>query len=96
MDTILFVTPRRNGVEQVIGRVFRPGKNKNERWIIDIIDWKINLKSQWYERLDVYDRQKTQNRTSWKWNDGRRSNPALHEQSPGQSEKHFVICRISG
>jgi superfamily II DNA or RNA helicase len=62
MDTILFVTPRRNGVEQVIGRVFRPGKNKNERWIIDIIDWKINLKSQWYERLDVYERQKSQNR----------------------------------
>ena len=62
MDTILFVTPRRNGVEQVVGRIFRPGKNKNERWIIDIIDWKINLKSQWYERLDVYERQKTQNR----------------------------------
>jgi len=62
MDTILFVTPRRNGVEQVIGRVFRPGPNKNERWILDIIDWKINLKSQWYERLNVYERQKAQNR----------------------------------
>lgn len=62
MDTILFVTPRRNGVEQVVGRIFRPGKNKNERWIIDIIDWKINLKSQWYERLDVYERQKDNKR----------------------------------
>lgn len=62
MDTILFVTPRRNGIEQVIGRVFRPGPNKNIRWIVDIIDWKINLKSQWYERVNVYERQGAQNR----------------------------------
>lgn len=62
MDTILFITPRRNGVEQVIGRIFRPGPNKNVRWIIDIIDWKINLKSQWYERLNVYEKQKDNKR----------------------------------
>lgn len=62
MDTILFITPRRNGVEQVIGRIFRPGPNKNVRWIIDIVDWKINLKSQWYERLNVYEKQKDNKR----------------------------------
>lgn len=62
MDTVLELTPRRNGVEQVIGRIFRPGPNKNVRWIIDIIDWRINLKSQWYERLNVYNKQKEQNR----------------------------------
>jgi superfamily II DNA or RNA helicase len=78
MDTILFVTPRRNGVEQVIGRVFRPGPNKNERWILDIIDWKINLKSQWYERLNVYERQKNQNR-----------NPTLNE-----TEINFTNIKI--
>lgn len=63
MDTVLLLTPRRNGVEQVIGRIFRPGPNKNIRWIIDLIDWKINLKSQWYERLNVYNRQGEQNRS---------------------------------
>lgn len=63
MDTVLLLTPRRNGVEQVIGRIFRPGPNKNVRWIIDIIDRKINLGSQWYERLNVYNRQSEQNRS---------------------------------
>ena len=63
MDTVLLLTPRRNGVEQVVGRIFRPGPNKNTRWIIDLIDWKINLKSQWYERLNVYNRQAEQNRS---------------------------------
>ena len=62
MDTILPVTPRRNGFEQVIGRIFRPGPNKNVRWLVDLVDWKINLKSQWYERLNVYEKQKEQNR----------------------------------
>jgi superfamily II DNA or RNA helicase len=63
MDTVLFLTPRRTGIEQVIGRIFRPGPNKNVRWIIDIVDWRINLKSQWYGRLNVYGRQQDQNRS---------------------------------
>jgi superfamily II DNA or RNA helicase len=63
MDTILLLTPRRNGVEQVLGRIFRPGPNDSIRWIIDIIDWKINLKSQFYERQVVYEKQKEQNRS---------------------------------
>ena len=62
MDTILLLTPRRSGIEQIIGSIFRPGKNKNERLVVDIIDWKINLKNQWYERKHIYEKQKDQNR----------------------------------
>lgn len=56
MTSILLATPRKSKSKQFIGRIFRLGSNYSiERQIIDIVDWKTSLKSQWYKRKEYYD-----------------------------------------
>ncbi|MEE9571711.1 MAG: DEAD/DEAH box helicase family protein, partial [Candidatus Neomarinimicrobiota bacterium] len=64
INAIIYATPRKSGIKQANGRCIRPSTAKNikrrnkennkERIIIDIIDWNISLKSQWYVRKKTY------------------------------------------
>lgn len=64
INAIIYATPRRTGIEQSNGRCIRPSmatnikqrnkENNKERVIIDIIDWGISLKNQWYTRKKIY------------------------------------------
>lgn len=51
MDTLILTTPRRSNMKQIIGRIFRLGSDmEKSRIIVDIIDTKSVLKSQYGER----------------------------------------------
>lgn len=51
MNALVLATPRKSYNEQTIKRVFRLGSdNTIERQIVDIVDWRTSLKSQWYSR----------------------------------------------
>ena len=55
MNSIILATPRRNGLEQIIGRIYRLSGDQNiERVIIDIVDNRTCLKSQFYNRKKIY------------------------------------------
>lgn len=59
MDCIILCTPRKSKSKQTIGRIFRMGGDYSiERQIIDIVDWKTSLKTQWYKRKKYYDEKK--------------------------------------
>jgi superfamily II DNA or RNA helicase len=62
MDAIIFSTPKKNRVEQYLGRIFRPGLNKNKRSVLDIVDVKSTVKKQRKSREDVYNAQEEKNR----------------------------------
>lgn len=56
MTSIILGTPRKTGSKQFINRIFRLGyKEKKIRNIIDIVDWKVCLKNQWYKRKKYYE-----------------------------------------
>jgi len=56
MNGMVLATPRKTGCEQFISRIFRLGSdNRIERIIVDIIDFKSSLKTQWYHRKRYYD-----------------------------------------
>lgn len=56
-DSLVFLTPMKNNMEQIVGRIFRKcSDEKIRRIIIDIVDEKTSLKSQWYERKKEYNR----------------------------------------
>ena len=58
MDTIMFVTPHKTGTSQYIGRIFRPGPNQTTpRLIIDIVDKRLKLSSQFSSRKKIYNEQ---------------------------------------
>lgn len=58
MDTILFATPHKKGTSQYIGRIFRPGPNQHvPRIIIDIVDKRLKMASQFSVRKRVYNEQ---------------------------------------
>lgn len=65
INSIIYATPRKTGFEQTNGRCIRPStaptakqrklENNKTRIIIDIIDWEIRLKSQWYTRKKAHE-----------------------------------------
>jgi superfamily II DNA or RNA helicase len=58
MTCIILATPRRSKSGQTINRIFRLGSDYSiVRQIVDIIDWKTTLKSQWHTRKKYYDSQ---------------------------------------
>ena len=66
INAIIYATPRKHGYEQTNGRCIRPSKSNDinqrkkedekERIIIDIIDWKVKIKSQWYTRKKSHEK----------------------------------------
>lgn len=55
MNALIVATPRRNGMRQIIGRIYRmSGDSTVERWIIDIVDNRTSLKSQLGGRKKEY------------------------------------------
>lgn len=56
MNCAVFATPRRNGYIQICGRITRRGADTNiKRIIVDIIDNKTALRSQYFSRKISYD-----------------------------------------
>ena len=70
LNAVVLTTPRKTKSEQFIKRIFRMGSNYEiERQIIDIVDVKTTLKSQWYTRKTYYMEQGyeiIERKTSWK------------------------------
>jgi superfamily II DNA or RNA helicase len=70
LNSVVLTTPRKSKSKQFINRIFRLGSNYDiERQIIDIVDTKISLKSQWYARKEYYDSQNfpiEDKKISWK------------------------------
>lgn len=55
MTSIVLATPRRNGLNQIIGRILRRGSDESIiRQIVDIIDIRTGLRGQFSERRKVY------------------------------------------
>ena len=55
MTGIVFCTPRRNLMEQKLGRILRIGGDLSiERRAVDIIDDKLSLADQYKERKKIY------------------------------------------
>ena len=55
MNAIILATPRKSKSRQYINRIFRLGSDISiKRYIIDIVDWKTTLKTQWYRRKKYY------------------------------------------
>lgn len=55
MTSIIMTTPRRNGLKQIIGRILRRGSDESiVRNIIDIVDVRCNLRSQYFDRKKIY------------------------------------------
>jgi superfamily II DNA or RNA helicase len=58
MNCMIMTTPRKTKIRQAVGRVFRLGSDESvTRIIVDIVDMKIPIKSQYYERKKYYDSQ---------------------------------------
>lgn len=59
MTAIIMTSPRRNGIKQIIGRILRRGSDESiVREIVDIVDVRSNLKSQYFDRKKIYDHKK--------------------------------------
>ena len=55
MDSLILATPRKSKMTQILGRIFRLGGDQSvKRFIVDIVDNKITLKSQYSARKKVY------------------------------------------
>jgi type I site-specific restriction endonuclease len=55
MNAIVFAHPRKSKMNQIIGRILRMGGDENiSREIVDIIDYKTSLKSQFSQRKEEY------------------------------------------
>jgi hypothetical protein len=55
MTCIIEATPRRNGLRQILGRVFRRGSDESiVRLIVDIVDVRTGLRGQFADRRKVY------------------------------------------
>jgi superfamily II DNA or RNA helicase len=55
MTALVLATPRKSGLTQIIGRILRRGSDESiTRQIVDIIDMKNGLKSQFTERKKIY------------------------------------------
>lgn len=55
MTAIVLATPRRNGLRQILGRILRRGSDESiVRKIVDIVDARCCLKSQYFDRKKIY------------------------------------------
>lgn len=55
MTAIVMTTPRRNGLKQIIGRILRRGSDESiVRQVVDIVDIRCNLRSQYFDRKKIY------------------------------------------
>ncbi len=55
MNAIILATPRKSNMKQIMGRIFRLKSDASiTRDIIDIVDNRICLKSQYYTRKKTY------------------------------------------
>jgi len=55
LNSLILATPRKSRSRQYINRIFRLGSDYSiTREIIDIVDTKVVLKSQWYKRRAYY------------------------------------------
>lgn len=55
MDSIVLATPRKSNMKQILGRIYRLGGDSTcVRRIVDIVDMKTAMKSQYYGRNKVY------------------------------------------
>lgn len=55
MTSLIIATPRRNGWTQILGRITRLGSNPAiVRQIVDIVDTKCSLRSQFSDRKNIY------------------------------------------
>ena len=55
MTALVKLTPRRNGGIQILGRILRRGSDQSiEREVVDIVDMRTGLKSQWADRAKGY------------------------------------------
>lgn len=55
MDTLIMATPKRTGMTQIIGRIFRSvGNSAIQRLIIDIVDVACGLRGRFDDRIKVY------------------------------------------
>lgn len=70
LNSIVLATPRKSKSRQYISRIFRLGSDYTiTREIIDIVDTKLAMKTQWYERKKYYDEQGyeiTQRKVDWR------------------------------
>ena len=58
LNSVILATPRKTKSRQFINRIFRLGGDYTiTRQIIDIVDMKVSLKSQWSTRKEYYDSQ---------------------------------------
>ncbi len=58
LNSVILCTPRKSKSKQIINRIFRLGSDESiVREIIDIVDMKVSLKKQWYQRKLYYDEQ---------------------------------------
>lgn len=54
MTRAILATPRKSQMEQIMGRIFRKGGDgARHRYIYDIVDWKLSVKSQHYLRKKI-------------------------------------------
>jgi hypothetical protein len=57
LNATILATPRKNGMTQILGRIYRlAGDSSVTRQIVDIVDWSSPLKKQHYERRKVYNK----------------------------------------
>lgn len=57
MTALVLATPRKSGMEQIIGRILRRGSDESiERKIVDIVDMNSGLKTQFAFRRKVYEK----------------------------------------
>lgn len=55
LDALVLATPRKTGLEQIVGRILRySGNEQKERIIIDIVDIQTVFRSQFKERKKIY------------------------------------------
>lgn len=55
MNSLILATPRKSNMEQILGRIYRLSSDATvERHIIDLVDNRTCLKSQYYSRKKVY------------------------------------------
>lgn len=97
MTSLIMASPRRNGIKQIIGRIFRRGSDESiVREIIDIIDTRSILKNQYYDRKKIYFEKKYNISNEYVKNDPTEIEDETEEELPnyGLDEIQFIVNKI--
>jgi hypothetical protein len=55
LNAIVLCTPMKKNTKQTIGRILRSGSDSSvKRIVVDVVDFKLSLKNQWYTRKKFY------------------------------------------